>query len=59
MLQDRALDFGGNWDSYLPLVEFSYNNKYHATIPTVPYEAQYRRKCGSSVHWDDVKVGKR
>ncbi|GJR65571.1 putative reverse transcriptase domain-containing protein [Tanacetum coccineum] len=27
MLRACAIDFGGNWDTHLPLVEFSYNNK--------------------------------
>ncbi|GKC71414.1 putative nucleotidyltransferase, ribonuclease H [Tanacetum coccineum] len=27
MLRACVLDFGGNWDVHLPLVEFSYNNK--------------------------------
>ncbi|GJX25867.1 putative reverse transcriptase domain-containing protein, partial [Tanacetum coccineum] len=26
MLRACAIDFGGNWDTHLPLVEFSYNN---------------------------------
>nr|GFD12061.1 putative reverse transcriptase domain-containing protein [Tanacetum cinerariifolium] len=29
MLRAYAMDFGGNWDTYLPLVELSYNNSYH------------------------------
>nr|GEZ93934.1 putative reverse transcriptase domain-containing protein [Tanacetum cinerariifolium] len=27
MLRACAIDFGGNWDTHLPLVEFSYNNQ--------------------------------
>ncbi|GJU69343.1 putative reverse transcriptase domain-containing protein [Tanacetum coccineum] len=27
MLRACAIDFGGNWDTHLPLVEFSYNNR--------------------------------
>ena len=34
-----AIDFKGNWDDHLPLVEFSYNNSYHASIGMPPYEA--------------------
>lgn len=29
MLQACMLDFGGRWDTYISLVEFSYNNNYH------------------------------
>ncbi|GJW23159.1 putative reverse transcriptase domain-containing protein [Tanacetum coccineum] len=31
MLRACILDFRGSWDVYLPLVEFSYNNSYHAS----------------------------
>nr|GEU43347.1 hypothetical protein [Tanacetum cinerariifolium] len=29
MLKACVMDFGGSWDTRLPLVEFSYNNSYH------------------------------
>ncbi|GJT85670.1 putative reverse transcriptase domain-containing protein [Tanacetum coccineum] len=32
MLRACAIDFGGNWDTHLPLVEFSYNNSYHTSM---------------------------
>ncbi|GJS38045.1 putative reverse transcriptase domain-containing protein [Tanacetum coccineum] len=32
MLRACAIDFGKGWVSHLPLVEFSYNNSYHASI---------------------------
>ena len=28
MLRACVLDFGGSWNKYLPLIEFSYNNSY-------------------------------
>ncbi|GJS17976.1 putative reverse transcriptase domain-containing protein [Tanacetum coccineum] len=37
------------------LVEFSYNNSYHASIKATPFEALYGRKCRSPVCW--AKVG--
>nr|GFD35003.1 putative reverse transcriptase domain-containing protein [Tanacetum cinerariifolium] len=37
-----------------PLVEFSYNNSYHATIKAVPFEALYGRKCRSPVCWTEI-----
>ena len=54
MLRVCALDFEGNWDDHLRLIEFSYNNSYHASIRMPPYEALYGRKCRSPVYWDDV-----
>ncbi|KAD5803257.1 hypothetical protein E3N88_14617 [Mikania micrantha] len=41
MLRTCILDFGGNWDSHLPLIEFSYNNSYHSSIGCAPFEALY------------------
>nr|GEX20882.1 putative reverse transcriptase domain-containing protein [Tanacetum cinerariifolium] len=41
MLRACVLDFGGSWDTHLPLVEFSYNNSYHKSIKCAPFEALY------------------
>nr|GEU51329.1 putative reverse transcriptase domain-containing protein [Tanacetum cinerariifolium] len=55
MLQACVIDFGKGWEKHLPLVEFSYNNSYHASIKAAPFEALYGRKCRSPVCW--AKVG--
>ncbi|GKB53849.1 putative reverse transcriptase domain-containing protein [Tanacetum coccineum] len=39
----------------LDIIEFSYNNNYHASIKAAPFEALYGRKCRSPVCW--AKVG--
>ncbi|GJZ13780.1 putative reverse transcriptase domain-containing protein [Tanacetum coccineum] len=49
MLRAYVIDFGSSWDRHLPLVEFSYNNSYHASIKAAPFEALYGRKCRSPV----------
>nr|GEV99239.1 putative reverse transcriptase domain-containing protein [Tanacetum cinerariifolium] len=49
MLRACVMDFGGSWDTHLPLVEFSYNNSYHTSIKCAPFEALYGRKCRSPV----------
>ena len=54
LLRAYALDLKGNWDDYLPLVEFAYNNSFQASIRMIPFEALYRRRCRSLVCWDDV-----
>ncbi|KAJ9536607.1 hypothetical protein OSB04_un000208 [Centaurea solstitialis] len=54
MLHACVLEFGGSWDDHLPLVEFSYNNSYHASIQCAPYEALYGRKCKSPLNWLEV-----
>ncbi|GJT52536.1 reverse transcriptase domain-containing protein [Tanacetum coccineum] len=55
MLCACVIDFGKGWVSHLPLVDFSYNNIYHASIKVAPFEALYGRKCRSPVCWAEVK----
>nr|GEW27631.1 putative reverse transcriptase domain-containing protein [Tanacetum cinerariifolium] len=54
MLRACVIDFGNGWERHLPLVEFSYNNSYHASIKAAPFEALYGRKCRSPVCWAEV-----
>ncbi|GJY00456.1 putative reverse transcriptase domain-containing protein [Tanacetum coccineum] len=54
MLRACVIDFGNSWINHLPLVEFSYNNSYHASIKAAPFEALYGRKCRSPVCWAEV-----
>ncbi|GJV73957.1 putative reverse transcriptase domain-containing protein [Tanacetum coccineum] len=41
MLHACAINFGNGWVNHLPLVKFSYNNSYHASIKAAPFEALY------------------
>ncbi|KAI3505957.1 hypothetical protein L1887_28299 [Cichorium endivia] len=54
MLRACVIDFGGSWDSHLPLAEFSYNNSYHASIGRAPFEMLYGRKCRTPICWGEV-----
>ena len=54
MLTACALDYAGNWDRNLPLVEFAYNSSYHASIGMIPFEALYERCCRMPVCWYEV-----
>ncbi|GKE48649.1 putative reverse transcriptase domain, ribonuclease H-like domain, aspartic peptidase domain protein [Tanacetum coccineum] len=54
MLRACVIDFEKGWEKHLPLVEFSYNNSYHASIKAAPFEALYGRKCRSPVCWTEV-----
>nr|GFB25879.1 putative reverse transcriptase domain-containing protein [Tanacetum cinerariifolium] len=53
---DRDPRFASNfWRSLQnALVEFSYNNSYHATIKAAPFEALYGQKCRLPVCWTEV-----
>ncbi|KAJ9544395.1 hypothetical protein OSB04_024102 [Centaurea solstitialis] len=58
MLRACVLDFGGSWESHLPLVEFSYNNNFHASIGMPPYEMLYRRRYSvSEASWVRGSLG--
>ncbi|GJT52380.1 putative reverse transcriptase domain-containing protein [Tanacetum coccineum] len=46
-----------SWDRQLPLVEFLYNNSYHTSIKTAPFEALYGHKCQSPICWAEVGDG--
>ncbi|GJY18320.1 putative reverse transcriptase domain, ribonuclease H-like domain, aspartic peptidase domain protein [Tanacetum coccineum] len=54
MLRACVIDFGKGWDKHLPLIEFSYNNSYRASIKAAPFKALYGRKCRSPVCWAEV-----
>ena len=54
MLRACAIEFGGHWDNFLPLAEFSYNNSYHSSIDMAPFEALYGRRCRSPIGWFDA-----
>ncbi|GJT62499.1 putative reverse transcriptase domain-containing protein [Tanacetum coccineum] len=56
MLRAYVIDFRKRWDRHLPLVEFSYNNSYHASIKATPFKALYERKCRSPICWSEVGV---
>ncbi|GJU51964.1 putative reverse transcriptase domain-containing protein [Tanacetum coccineum] len=55
MLRACAIDFGKGWVNHLPLIDFSYNNSYHASIKAAPFEALYGRKCCSPVCWTEIR----
>jgi len=54
LLRACVLEFSGNWEEHLSLVEFTYNNSYQATIGMVPFEALYGRKCRTPLCWEEV-----
>ncbi|GKF08521.1 putative reverse transcriptase domain-containing protein [Tanacetum coccineum] len=54
MLRACVIEFGKRWVDHLSLVEFSYNNSYHASIKAAPFEALYGQKCRSPVCWAEV-----
>ncbi|GJS49718.1 putative reverse transcriptase domain-containing protein [Tanacetum coccineum] len=54
MLHACVIDFGNGWEMHLPLIKFSYNNSYHASIKGAPFEVLYGQKCRSTICWAEV-----
>nr|KYP47446.1 Retrotransposable element Tf2 [Cajanus cajan] len=61
LLRACVLDHLGGWEEVLSLVEFTYNNSFHASIEMTPFEALYGRKCRTPLCWyqdgESVVVG--
>jgi hypothetical protein len=51
MLRACAIDCGKNWDKYLSLAEFAYNNSYESSLKMAPFEALYGRRCRTPLNW--------
>ncbi|PNX73284.1 retrotransposon-related protein, partial [Trifolium pratense] len=51
LLRACVLEHGGNWDSWLSLIEFTYNNSFHSSIGMAPFEALYGRRCRTPLCW--------
>lgn len=45
------MDFGRSWEEHLPLVEFTYNYSYKASIGMIPFKALYGKSCKSPTCW--------
>ena len=39
--------------SFLPLIEITFNNSYHASIGMTPYEILNGRKCRPPLCWEN------
>ncbi|CAL9024534.1 unnamed protein product [Prunus brigantina] len=54
MLRACALQFRGDWDDKLPLMEFAYNNSHQSSIRMSPCDALYGRQCRTPIYWDEM-----
>ena len=54
LLRACIIDFKGNWDKYLHLMEFAYKNSFHSFISMALYEALYGRRCSYPIGWFEV-----
>jgi hypothetical protein len=54
MLKSCVMQFKGNWDEHLALMECAYNNNFHSSLGVAPYEALYGKQCRTPLCWDEV-----
>jgi hypothetical protein len=54
MLRDCVLQYDKNWDKWLSLAEFSYNNSYQTSLKMAPFEALYSRRCRTPLSWSQI-----
>eukprot|EP00253_Pinus_taeda_P015608 PITA_15608 len=61
MLRACVMQKPAQWEDYLHLVEFAYNNGYHTSIQMSPFEVLYGRKCRTPTNWsspeDKLRLG--
>jgi hypothetical protein len=50
-----VMDQQKQWEKYLSLMEFAYNNSYHSSIQEAPYEVLYGRPCHTPLSWDRLE----
>ncbi|XP_073224724.1 uncharacterized protein [Cicer arietinum] len=51
LLRAYVLEQNGSWDSFFPLIEFTYNNSFHSSIEMAPFKALYGRRCRAPLCW--------
>ncbi|WMV37715.1 hypothetical protein MTR67_031100 [Solanum verrucosum] len=54
MLRACVMDFKGNWDDHLSLIEFAYNNSYHSYTQMALYQALYEIRYRYPIGWFKV-----
>jgi hypothetical protein len=53
MLRMHVMHQPKKWEDYLPLLEFTYNNGYQASLKMSPFIVLYGRPCNTSVSWSN------
>ena len=55
ILRACVISFGKKWEESLPYAEFSYNNRYEASLKMSPFEVLYGRKCRTPLNWSETR----
>ena len=51
LLRACVIEQKRSWESFLSLIEFTYNNSFHSTIGMAPYKALYGKRCRTPLCW--------
>jgi hypothetical protein len=54
MLRACIIHYGINWDKYLAVAEFSYNNSYQSSLQMAPFEVLYGQRCRTPLSWSET-----
>ncbi|XP_047310117.1 uncharacterized protein LOC124913713 [Impatiens glandulifera] len=57
LLRACLIDYGGNWEPRLPLIEFAYNNSFQSSIGMAPLKHYMGRSAGH--HYIGTRFGKK
>jgi hypothetical protein len=52
-VEDVCRASSSEWEEYLPLVEFTYNNGYQESLNMIMFEVLYGRNCRVTISWDN------
>ncbi|KAA3460874.1 reverse transcriptase [Gossypium australe] len=55
ILRCCVLEFEGNWEKYLPLIEFSYNNSYQSSVKMAPYQPLIVKKSYADLKRKEIE----
>ncbi|KAG4195605.1 hypothetical protein ERO13_A06G122202v2 [Gossypium hirsutum] len=58
MFRCCVLEFKGDWEKFLSLVEFIYNKSYQSSIKMALYEALCGWKCRTPLYWTELNEKK-
>jgi hypothetical protein len=54
MLRMKVMHQPKQWNKYIPLVKFSYNNGYQESLKIIQFKVLYTRKCRVPISWDSL-----
>jgi hypothetical protein len=58
MLRACLIHYDKNWDKYLSLALFSYNNSYQTSLKMALFQALYGRRCRTALSWSQTEERK-